>query len=169
MELPAPHGAALRKGRVSLANQAYLVTFCTLLRLVRFDSWVAGQPVVAAMRSAQQKGLAETLCYVVMPDHVHWLLVLHRGSLSRLVQATKSQSAIAFNRRQSVSGSLWQKGFHDQAIRGDEELRSVAWYVVANPIRKGLVSDIRQYSLWDAVWLGERNREQARSYNPLDL
>jgi hypothetical protein len=31
----------------------------------------------------------------------------------------------------------------------------VARYIVANPLRAGLVEHLGDYPLWDAVWLGE--------------
>jgi len=46
----------------------------------------------------------------------------------------------------------WQPGFHDRAIRSDEDLQALARYVVANPLRAGLVTSIGRYSHWDAVW-----------------
>ncbi|MGH8412134.1 MAG: REP-associated tyrosine transposase, partial [Pseudomonas sp.] len=38
-------------------------------------------------------------------------------------------------------------------IRRDEDLPAVARYIVANPLRAGLVEKIGDYPLWDAVWL----------------
>ncbi len=48
---------------------------------------------------------------------------------------------------------MWQKGFHDHAIREEEDLRAVARYVVANPVRAGLVQSVRDYPHWDARWV----------------
>jgi REP element-mobilizing transposase RayT len=47
----------------------------------------------------------------------------------------------------------WQEGFHDHALRREEDLRDIARYIVLNPVRAGLVRNIREYPLWDAVWL----------------
>jgi len=83
-----------------------------------------------------------------MPDHFHWLLTLGENhSLSQAVRMLKNQSA------RKLGGSVWQKGFHDRAIRRSEDILSVARYVVANPVRAGLVRSVRQYPYWDAVWL----------------
>lgn len=165
----APHGKALRHGRRSIPSQLYLVTFCTQHRRPLFLDWCSGHSVVSALRHVDAQLLTSTFCYVVMPDHVHWLFELKSGLLSDTVKALKSRSAILFNQHSGCSGPIWQRGFHDHAIRMDEDLRALARYVIANPLRKGLVEDIGQYSLWDAVWLDERNRGQGRSYNPLDL
>jgi hypothetical protein len=48
---------------------------------------------------------------------------------------------------------MWQKGFHDRAIRREEDLRAVARYIIANPLRAGLVRRVHDYPLWDAIWL----------------
>jgi REP element-mobilizing transposase RayT len=50
-------------------------------------------------------------------------------------------------------GRLWQPGYHDHALRREEDLVATARYLVANPLRAGLVQHIGDYPLWDAVWL----------------
>jgi REP element-mobilizing transposase RayT len=69
------------------------------------------------------------------------------GAASR--PRTNFRSLIAENDESSV----WQPGYHDHAVRQDEDLRAMARYVVANPVRAGLVKDIGDYPHWDAVWL----------------
>lgn len=99
-------------------------------------------------------GDADMLAWVLMPDHVHWLLQLgERDSLARVVSRLKSASARQANRVINRKGKLWQAGFHDHALRKDEDIRVVARYMVGNPIRAGLVERINDYPLWDAVWV----------------
>jgi REP element-mobilizing transposase RayT len=50
-------------------------------------------------------------------------------------------------------GTFWQRGFYDYAIRQDEDLKKLARYIVANPLRAGLVESIGDYPHWDAKWL----------------
>jgi REP element-mobilizing transposase RayT len=146
-----PGAAALRKGRRSLPGQIYLVTTITHLRQPLFADLHAGRQVVAALRREPR---AETLAYVVMPDHLHWLLALKGDSaLGMVVQAVKSISARGVNRSLHRSGPVWQPGFHDHALRREEDLQGVARYIVANPLRAGLVRSVREYPLWDACWL----------------
>jgi REP element-mobilizing transposase RayT len=108
---------------------------------------------VKEFQTAQNQGLADSLAWVVMPDHFHWLIELKSGSLAALMQATKSRSAIAVNRCRGCNERLWQKGYHDRAIRYDEDLITVARYVLANPLRAGLVGRVGDYPLWDAIWV----------------
>ncbi len=48
---------------------------------------------------------------------------------------------------------IWAKGFYERAVRREEDLLSVARYIVANPLRSSLCQSLRQYPYWDAVYL----------------
>lgn len=143
---------ALRRGRLSVPGAYYLVTTATLDRQPLFHDFYLGRLVVAAMRSASPQ--ADTKCFVVMPDHVHWLFRLREGAdLSSTVARTKAGAARRIRERAARIRAVWQRGFHDHAIRHEAALRAIARYVVANPLRAGLVERIGDYPLWDAVWV----------------
>jgi hypothetical protein len=48
---------------------------------------------------------------------------------------------------------VWQTGYHDHALRREEDIVQVSRYVVANPLRAGLVELLGDYPLWDAAFL----------------
>ena len=105
------------------------------------------------MRWAHDSGVVDSIAWVVMPDHFHWLIELRQGSLGALVQRTKSLSTKAVKQSTGRTTSLWQRGFHDRALRREEDLVKMARYVVANPLRAGLVEKLGDYPLWDAIWV----------------
>ncbi|KNH20868.1 transposase [Pseudomonas syringae] len=150
-DLPASN--RLRIGRYAEPNRIYLLTTNTLGREPVFNDFVLGRLVVAQFRTAQDQGWANSLAWVVMPDHFHWLIELQQGSLSGLMQKTKSLSTKAVNLSVGRKISLWQQGFHDRALRREEDLVKLARYVVANPLRAGLVERLGDYPLWDAIWV----------------
>ena len=143
----------LRTGRYSQSGQIYLLTAVTHLREPVFSDWRAGRLVVDQFRQAQTERYADSLAWVVMPDHFHWLVELQNSTLAQLMLATKSRSARAVNAYLGRSGRFWQKGFHDRALRREENLLAAARYIVANPLRARLVRRVHDYPLWDAVWL----------------
>ena len=144
----------LRKGRFSETGRIYLVTTVTRNRRHVFRDLYAGRILVKALIAEESAGHLESLAYVVMPDHLHWLVQLCDGSdLSACVQRSKSISARELNRYLGLAGKFWQKGFHDRALRRQEDIVDIARYVVANPLRGGLVRSVREYPLWDAVWI----------------
>ena len=84
---------------------------------------------------------------------MHWLVALRDTPLDALMRRFKSNSARSINRHLNRQGALWQQGYHDRALRHDDDLLATARYIVANPLRAGLVKRIGDYPLWDAVWL----------------
>jgi REP element-mobilizing transposase RayT len=117
----------------------------------------SARSLIACLRHAHDQGAVVSLAFVVMPDHLHWLVRLERDlPLSRIMANVKKFSARKVNELRGERGvALWQPGFHDRALRKDENLEAMARYVVANPLRAGLVTRIGDYPHWDAVWLDE--------------
>jgi REP element-mobilizing transposase RayT len=149
-----PHSRDLRKGRASEPGRAYHVRASTADRQKTFTDFACGREVVGALRFQHERGAVESLAFVVMPDHLHWLFVL-TGTLplDRVMHDVKGFSALRINRRLGRRGPLWQDGYFDRALRADDDVRMVARYIVANPLRAGLVERIGDYALWDAKWL----------------
>lgn len=148
-----PHSASLRVGRFSETQRIYLLTATTENREMLFSDFTVGRLVVAELKTAQQEGLVESLAWVLMPDHLHWLIALQQGSLSELMRRIKGRSAKRINTLSGRQGKLWQDGFHDRALRREEDVLPAARYIVANPLRAGLVNRVGDYPLWDSVWL----------------
>ncbi len=83
--------------------------------------------------------------YCFMPDHAHLLVSLPGGmELSRFVQRFKGCSTRVFWRH-GGTGGLWQRGFYDHIVRAEEDVRGLARYILSNPVRRGLVEDLRHY------------------------
>jgi len=142
------HQSALRRGRYSCAGQIYHITTATRGRAPLFLDLTLARTVIHSMREVQQQCLADTLAFVIMPDHLHWLMQLgERMPLSMVIKRMKASSSLRANKR------LWQEGFYDHALRRDEDVVQVARYIVANPMRAGLVARLGDYPHWDAIWL----------------
>ena len=153
---PAPRSSALRQGRVSIGGQAYHVTARCLPDTAPFADFPSACAASRAFALAAERSNVVLLAWVLMPDHAHWLIELGaNGNLSKAVAALKRDSASAVNavNEPARGASLWQSGFHDRAIRADEDKLPAARYVVANPLRAGLVDRLGDYPFWDAVWL----------------
>ncbi len=105
------------------------------------------------LQRVTQEGAADTLAWVVMPDHLHWLFQLRQGSLGRCLQRFKSRSARAINLGMGSTGPLWQGGYYEHCLRNEEYLLTQARYLVANPLRKGLVTKIDDYPFWWCRWV----------------
>lgn len=145
--------SALRRGRHSAANQIYHVTTATHNRAPLFRRFASGRIVVDALRREESLQRCRTLCFVVMPDHLHWLMQITQGSLTICVNSIKACSARRINSERRRRGPVWQKGFHDHAVRREEDLTGIVQHIIANPLRAGLVDHVGDYPLWDSLWL----------------
>ena len=144
---------ALHKGRVSFAGQVYLITTVTAQRRRFFESLYVARMVVTTLRAQDLSGATTTLAFVVMPDHVHWLLELAAGmTLPRVMKQLKGVTAQRINARLARTGPVWQPSFHDHALRTDECVATAARYVIMNPVRSALVASAGDYPHWDSVW-----------------
>ena len=146
------HSRDLRRGRFSQPGQIYHITSSTINREPFFSDLTLGRYFVKALM--KENDSAETLAYVLMPDHFHWLLrCREEGDICKSIANVKSVSAHHINKHLNRNDKLWQSSFYDHAIRSEENIVHVARYIVANPLRAGLVKSLADYPLWDAVWI----------------
>ena len=148
-----PKGNQLRRGRYSESGRLYLLTTVTHKRHPLFLDFHHARTVIRFLRMADQEGSCQSLAWVVMPDHAHWLVELNDVSLSTLMRYFKARSSRALHKAGSLSPPIWQAGYHDRALRRDEDVVKVARYIIANPLRAGLVDKVGNYPHWDAVWV----------------
>jgi hypothetical protein len=74
--------------------------------------------------------------------------------LSALIRDVKAHSSRRVREAcPARAGAVWADGFHDRALRWEEQLVDVARYIVLNPVRAGLVARVGDYSYWDAIWI----------------
>lgn len=143
-----PHQKDLRKGRYSNDGQIYHITTTTINREPIFAKLDSARKLINILRKSDELMQTNTFAFVVMPDHIHWLFQLNQvRSISKLMQSVKSISA------RSIGRPIWQAGYYDHAVRKEEDLQTIARYIVANPMRAGLVNAVGDYPHWDAVWV----------------
>jgi len=144
----------LRKGRWSEPGREYLVTTVTKRRAPFFLNLKLSRLFIGELIRLECEGSCSWLAWVLMPDHFHGLLSLGSGvDLSKVMKHLKARSARAIQQQRGVTGSLWETGFHDRALRKEEQRLPVARYIIANPLRAGLVERIGDYPHWDRIWL----------------
>ncbi|WHZ19764.1 MAG: hypothetical protein OJF55_001913 [Rhodanobacteraceae bacterium] len=92
--------------------------------------------------------------WVLMPDHMHALVSLGPSeSLSQLMARVKSVSARAAGSVAPDARPFWAGAFHDHALRRDEQIETAARYIIANPVRAGLVESPWAWPFWNSEWL----------------
>lgn len=127
-------------------EETYFITTCTLDRRKVFvdnDFYETCRDELFAM--SERYGFS-TDAYVFMPDHVHWLAEAQRegAQLREFVSMWKQRTGFAWHRKHG--SRLWQKGYWERVLRPSDDSLSLARYIVENPVRAGLVVDVREYA-----------------------
>ena len=151
---PRPSRRSIRlKGYDYSQEGAYFVTICTRDREPLLGRIADGQMVLSEFgmvvaRSwlwlAARYPFVELDEWVVMPNHVHGIVILRRGGsrtaptkpLGRLVGAFKTVSAKRINQIRGVPGEpVWQRNYYERIVRDDDELSRLRRYVLDNPVQ----------------------------------
>ena len=142
----------MRKGRASLPGQIYLLTTVTAGRVPHFLDTELACAACRSMMEPKTWGDGHPICWVLMPDHWHGLIALgERDDLSLVMNRLKSLIRKAMVRA-GHHGEVWARGFHDHALRHDEDIHAAALYIIANPLRAGLVQQVNDYPYWNCTW-----------------
>lgn len=144
----------MRQGRWSACGRVYLITTITSSRMQLFTRHDAARIACRSFLKFEREGASSLVAWVLMPDHVHWVVQLGAGeSLSQTVNRLKSGSSRNIGFGMAAGGRVWERGFHDRAMRADDDLVVAARYVIANPLRAGLVERVGDYPYWDCKYL----------------
>ena len=140
----------------------YFITFCTHNRRNTLSQIVGaihespvsrlstcGMIVDTVIRSVPDHFHITVDRYVIMPNHVHLILMLTESDVQRAIRESPLQGRsliskvvgyIKMNasraiRRQYGDVTVWQRGYHDHVIRNRADYEMVSRYVHENPIR----------------------------------
>jgi putative transposase len=77
--------------------------------------------------------------YVIMPNHVHALILPSAGwSLPAITATWKQYASLRINERLESGGALWQRETFDHIVRSWDKLEQFRSYIAANPARAKL-------------------------------
>jgi REP element-mobilizing transposase RayT len=151
----APHRHRTKRlAHRSAPGQTYVLTVPTLYRRPVFRDDDAARAVCRIHVAAWPWRDSLLRAWVLMPDHWHGMVTLgERDTLSTLVGRFKAITSRAVEDRHRVNGWLWGRGFSDHRLPPGADPVAEARYLVANPLRAGLVSTLGDYPYWNAAWL----------------
>jgi REP element-mobilizing transposase RayT len=127
------HATARGTGRIPIVlDDVDCNAFMSLLRRVaRLWTWQIG-------------------AFCLMPNHYHLILQTSVERLSMGMHALNGRYARRFNLRHSRTGHLFQERFDARLIESEAHLETACEYVLANPVRAGLVADPESWP-WSAA------------------
>jgi REP element-mobilizing transposase RayT len=148
------------------ADAALFVTFCTGGRMILpeqarelvLEHCLREAGILAEAGEGARRTRAARIrlhAVVVMPDHVHLLLMPLRDDdgwpfpLVDILQCLKSATAHRIHRLLGTSGPVWEEESFDHVLRSEESLKEKCEYIRQNPVQSGLVQKPKDYHwLW---------------------
>lgn len=182
-DLPRFNGHRIESTRLPgwdyTTNAYYFVTICTRERLPFLGDIINGRVALSNAGKIVDEEWRRTTDvrpdvaideYVVMPNHVHGIIVLNRAESNTIVTPEKtshrgvSTSRLAAGSLGAIIGQFksvctkrirvagiadfgWQLRFYDHIIRDDKSLDNIRQYIVNNPLKWELEHDTPE-NLW---------------------
>ncbi len=127
-------------------NRPYFVTTVVKERRPIFADHCTASLLQEVFDTCRRRYRFLLLSHVIMPDHVHAIIVPGVGdNISAVMRFIKGTFGRAYNARRGTNGAVWQPRFHDVAVRSERELMTRIRYVEANPVQAGLVAEPQEY------------------------
>jgi putative transposase len=103
------------------------------------------------MREVQKRHPFRLLAYVILPDHLHWLLKVqvHTGeNFSTVMQSIKRNFTLNYKDAHNIDTplQLWQPRFWDHIIRDQEDMNNHFDYIHYNPVKHGYAARPEDWS-----------------------
>jgi len=108
---------------------------------------------------------SSTPCYgwALIPNHFHLLLRTGKVPISTVMRRLLTGYAVSFNRRHRRYGHLFQNRFKSILCQEDLYLKELVGYVHLNPLRAGIVTELKELSKYPysghSAILGKLNRD----------
>ncbi len=75
------------------------------------------------------------LKYVIMPDHIHFIIELINGNKKTIGDIIKTYKSVASKKIKRINQiDLWQRNYYEHIIRNEKELYRIYNYIENNPV-----------------------------------
>ncbi len=129
-----------------LGPHRYSLTFCTHHRDRLFTATDRVDLTYGQILRAATGESGEIVVACFMPDHLHLLVEMKSDSSDALRFISRAKQLSGYHFKQRFERRLWQRYSYDRVLRDSEPTLVVARYLVANPVRAGLVTAPEDYA-----------------------
>jgi len=164
-----------RLKHIHLEGYPYFITTTTREKIKVFSEQKWADSLLSCLYYGRENNWYLLLSFVIMPEHLHLIVVPQTKNISQIMKAIKGYSARIMMRDKNVppihgkdimmrdknvppipgkdrrgfptqhNNSLWQEGFYDYILDTEGKLLTKIKYIEENPVRAGLVSEAEFY------------------------
>ncbi|MCK5051341.1 MAG: transposase [Candidatus Cloacimonetes bacterium] len=150
---------------VDSENSPYFLTFTVIEKIPVFTNSKYCDVIIENFEFYRQKRGLQTFNYIIMDNHVH-VIMSHNKDISKVVQDFKKYTAKLilellhtdsrywikslmkiFKKPYKTKSTFqfWEEGSHPELIQGQKMFNQKAEYIHNNPVKRGLVSEDRDW------------------------
>jgi len=151
-------------------GRARFVTFCTHRKIPLLTNNRFRKVIVETLQELREEERFRLLGYVIMPEHVHLVIVPHIDSeIGYIIGEIKRRSAIRIHeilitenstllprltivRNRVERFAVWQRRCYDHNCRTDEKIWEKVNYCHMNPVKRGLVASPDRWEWSSYKW-----------------
>lgn len=133
-----------RLKHIYIEGYPYFVTATTNGKKV-FSDTQSADILLSCIYHARKVGWYLLLSFVIMPEHLHMIVVSRSKNISQIMKSIKGYSARLINAYIQNRGSIWQEGFYDYILDTQDKLLTKLEYIQNNPVKEGLAREPELY------------------------
>jgi REP element-mobilizing transposase RayT len=145
---------------IYIQEHPYLTTTVTLKREPIFADSKAADILLDGVLFGREQQWYYLLSFVIMPDHMHLIIIPRGKNISECMKSIKGFSARKINSLLRRNGSIWQSGFYDYVLDSEEKVLARMRYIEDNPVRKGLATHAQHYSYSSAKYRADTDFDE---------
>ncbi|SHI62227.1 REP element-mobilizing transposase RayT [Geosporobacter subterraneus DSM 17957] len=150
-------------------NNFYFITTVTENRVPIFKDYLACELLISLLTYHKFSCNYNLKAFVIMPDHVHLIIQpMGKDNISDIMKRIKGNFSRYYNRIHKRSGTVFQKGFYDTAIRDEKHCCETIDYIHYNPVKKGIVIEAKDYLYSSYKFYCENDEKFLLLLMPLD-
>jgi putative transposase len=159
-----------RRNKLDSPHAVYFLTILAKDRLRLFSSDQSLALVRQAMQTISERYSIQFKAWVIMPEHIHWLIKPVHADYSKVIFSFKRGLSPELKKLNNLSHDqqVWHNRFWEHTIKDDNDLNRCTDYIHFNPVKHGLVkspidweySSFRKYvekGLYEPDWAAGGN------------
>jgi len=144
-----------RLRHIHLNEHPYMITTNTMNREPIFTDNKAADIGMDAILFGRKQQWYYLLAFVIMPDHLHLVIIPKDKNISECMKSIKGFTAKKINEVLGREGAIWQSGFYDYILNSEDMILTRIRYIEENPVRKGLVINPEEYKYSSSGYRGK--------------
>jgi len=100
-----------------------------------------------AIEKIKRETAFDLMAWVILPDHVHWLIDVWENHPSHLIRRIKLSFSSYYRKKYAMrEGRIWQHRFWNHVITNQKDLNNHIDYIHYNPVKHGHTMDSFKYA-----------------------